>query len=132
MRARAIIDFALLAGGPLFSQSSATSFEVASVRPYVDSGRGPRGTDGGPGTRDPERYTGRGMSLRLYLCVAFDTADCDEQIAGPSWIDDKYDIVANVPAGATTDQFHVMLQNLLIERFRLVLRHQTKTLPVYD
>ena len=78
-------------------QDSGLGFEVASVRPYVQ-GSGPTGTQGGPGSRDPERYLGRGMPLRLYLCVGFATADCQEQIAGPGWIDsEKYDIAANVP-----------------------------------
>lgn len=69
--------------------------------------------------RDPEHYFGWGMSLRAYLCGAFATADCQQQISGPGWIDpEKYDIVSNVPPGADREQFRKMLQNLLVEQFR--------------
>ena len=134
MRIRRLLTFTLLAGSQSFSQNAATSpsFEVASVRLYTERGSGPAGTIGGPGTRDPERYSGRGMPLRLYLCVAFATADCEARISGPRWIEDKYDIIANVPPGATKDQFREMLRNLLVERFKLALHHETKTLPVYE
>lgn len=116
-----------------FAQTSTPSFEVASVRPFNPQGGGGTGTDGGPGTRDPERYTGRGMPLRLYLCVAFATAMCREQVSGPGWIDtEKYDITAKVPPGTSKEQFQKMLQNLLAERFRLAIHRETKTLPVFD
>jgi uncharacterized protein (TIGR03435 family) len=134
MRVPKLASIAVVFGWRLFSQSAATSptFDVASVRPYNERDTGPTGTDGGPGTRDPERFSGRGGSLRFYLCVAVDASDCQEQISGPRWIDDKYDLVANVPPGTTKDQFQKMLQNLLVERFKLVLHHETKTLPVYE
>jgi uncharacterized protein (TIGR03435 family) len=111
----------------------ALSFEVASVRLYSQQQSGPTGTSGGPGTRDPERYTGRGMPLRIYLCVAFATPACQEQMSGPGWIDaEKYDIVAKVPPGTSKEQFQKMMQNLLAERFRLAIRHETKTLQVFN
>jgi uncharacterized protein (TIGR03435 family) len=102
------------------------------VRPHNPQDKTPSGTDGGPGMRDPEHYFGRGMSLRLYLCVGFSIADCQQQISGPGWIDsEKYDIAANVPPGTTKEQFQKMLQNLLVERFQLVLHHETRILRVY-
>jgi uncharacterized protein (TIGR03435 family) len=135
MRIPALVSIAVLIACQLFPQNAtpAPSFEVASVRASTQQEKGPIGTSGGPGTRDPERYTGRGMPLRLYLCVAFATADCQQQISGPGWIDtEKYDVAANVPPRATKEQFQEMLQNLLVERFKLVLHHETKTLPVYE
>src|SRR5262249_33875225 len=114
-------------------QTPLPSFEVASVRPFNPQGKGPIGTNGGPGTRDPGLYTGRGMTLTLYLCVAFNLADCEEQIRGPGWLDtEKYDVAANVPPGTTKAECQQMLQNLLIERFRMVVHHETKMLSVYE
>jgi uncharacterized protein (TIGR03435 family) len=73
------------------------------------------------------------MPLRLYLCVAFATPACQEQISGPGWIDrEKYDIVAKVPPGTSKEQFQKMLQNLLAERFRLAIHHEIRTLQVFD
>jgi uncharacterized protein (TIGR03435 family) len=108
------------------------TFEVASVR-MAGAQNGPTGTEGGPGSRDPEHFTGRGMPLRLYLCLAYATADCQQQISGPGWIDsEKYDVTVNISAATTKEQYQKMLQNLLTERFKLVLHHETKVLPVYE
>lgn len=133
MKATKIAALAVLIACRSYPQGpSPDSFDVASLRPYNDRETSPVGTSGGPGTRDPEHYVGRGMPLRLYLCVAFAANDCRQQISGPGWIDQKYNVMANVPPGTTKDRFNRMLQNLLVERFRLVLHHETKTLPVYE
>jgi len=59
--------------------------------------------------------------------VAFD------QIQGPGWIaEEKYDVAAKVPLGATKDDLKVMLQNLLKERFKLAFHHIIKDFPVYE
>jgi uncharacterized protein (TIGR03435 family) len=64
---------------------------------------------------------------------AFGLVDCQEQIRGPAWISkDEYAIDAHVPPGTTKEQFQVMLQNLLVERFKLALHHETVMLPVYQ
>jgi len=50
---------------------------------------------------------------------------------GPLWMkntDPCYDVVAKVPPGATRDQFRLMLQNLLVERFHLSVHHEARTL----
>jgi uncharacterized protein (TIGR03435 family) len=51
---------------------------------------------------------------------------------GPKWLDsERFDIVAKTPQGATKEQVRVMLQNLLANRFKLTLHHETKELPIY-
>ena len=133
---RAILGGGILAfaWGVAFGQvpDSNLTFDVASVRTAAPQSVG-IGTQGGPGSRDPEHFTGRGMPLRLYLCLAYAAVDCQLQISGPGWIDsEKYDVVVNIPAGTTKEQYQMMLQNLLTERFQLVLHHETKVLPVYE
>lgn len=107
------------------------SFEVASVRP--SGPQSVRGSNGGPGTRDPERFTFSKAVLRDLLFRAYGVEDYWAQISGPGWIDtDEYDLSAKVPPGTTKEQFQQMLQNLLAERFKLVIHHDTKVLPVYE
>jgi uncharacterized protein (TIGR03435 family) len=110
---------------------TALSFEVASVRPS-----GPKsiqGSDGGPGSRDPERYTDGNAPLRSLIFTAYGLKFYDEQISGPGWIGtEKYDIAVKLPPGATKEQFRQMLQNLLAERFKLVVHGETKEFPVYE
>lgn len=51
---------------------------------------------------------------------------------GPSWIHwDRYDITAKVPPGTTLDAARVMQQNLLAERFKLVVHRGDVPVPAY-
>jgi uncharacterized protein (TIGR03435 family) len=53
------------------------------------------------------------------------------QVTAPDWMGtERYDIVAKVPAGATKAQVNVMWQNLLKERFGMVLHHESKDFQV--
>jgi uncharacterized protein (TIGR03435 family) len=55
------------------------------------------------------------------------------QISGPPWLkDDKFTVIANVPEGASKDEFRLMFQNLLIERFNLRLHNESKVARVYS
>ena len=56
------------------------------------------------------------------------------QVQGPSWmtpVAQRFDIVANLPAGATKEQVPQMQQALLAERFKLVIHRDTKEHNVY-
>jgi uncharacterized protein (TIGR03435 family) len=45
---------------------------------------------------------------------------------------ERFDIVAKVPKGATKEQFRVMLQNLLRERFKLTIHREKKDSQIYE
>jgi uncharacterized protein (TIGR03435 family) len=111
-------------------------FEVASVRrvdiPPAANGGVPflGGPTGGIGTSDPRRITYRGTWLVNLITEAFGVRA--DQISGPGWNSpDRYDIVANIPEGATKEQFNVMLGNLLRDRFHLRFHMESKVRPVY-
>ncbi|MBZ5578638.1 MAG: TIGR03435 family protein [Acidobacteriia bacterium] len=135
---RALAGFCLLALLPCGSLSQAQppspTFEVASVKPAAPPNFGGRGLviggrRGGPGTPDPERFSWPYASLKNILMFAYDVQPY--QIAGPAWLDSqRYDLVATVPPGATKEQFHQMLQNLLAERFHLTLHRESKEFSV--
>jgi uncharacterized protein (TIGR03435 family) len=110
-------------------------FEVASIKPSPESAGGGRmmrmGGRGGPGSKDPTRYTAQGMTMMDLLTVAYHVKRY--QISGPEWLTSaRFDINAKIPEGATKEEFGPMLQNLLAERFGLVVHHETKQMPVYD
>jgi uncharacterized protein (TIGR03435 family) len=49
-------------------------------------------------------------------------------IAGPQWMDDeRYDIVATLPARASQDQVPQMLQHVLAERFHMTVHEETRS-----
>lgn len=115
-----------------FGQNSPT-FEVASVKPSPQPGPNERvffgPPRGGPGSRDPGQITWSRAALRNILMTAYDVQTF--QLEGPDWMaNERYDIVAKVPEGATKEQVRVMWQNLLKERFGLTLHHESKEFPV--
>jgi uncharacterized protein (TIGR03435 family) len=113
-----------------YGQSAANlpSFVAASVKlaapPFVFR------CWGGPGTPDPGQFTCTNAPLIVLLTTAYGLKSY--QIEGPDWLNsDRFDIVAKIPAETTKEQYKLMLQNLLAERFKLTLHHQTRELPMY-
>jgi uncharacterized protein (TIGR03435 family) len=54
------------------------------------------------------------------------------QISGPGSIDSRWDVLANVAAGATREQVNLMLQGLLEDRFHLKFHHEMKEFKAYN
>jgi len=114
-------------------------FEVASVKVSTASQdslpiqfRGFGRQSGGPGSTTPGQYTATGISLKNILFRrAFPLNEY--QYVAPSWMDKEvYDIAVKAPPGITQDQFSVMLQNLLIQRFKIELHHEQREHASYD
>jgi uncharacterized protein (TIGR03435 family) len=124
----AVLEISLCMG--VFGQT----FEVASVRPSppADHARGMRvSMTGGPGTNDPGRFACENMDLTNLVTVAYGIARY--QLAAPDWLSEaRFDIAAKVPDGATREQFRIMLQNLLAERFALRTHREKKEVPGYE
>lgn len=108
-----------------FGQASPPAFEVATIRPAAPAAGGGRASSSG------DRVTLNNTTLSNALIRAFGLIS-NGQVAGPSWIfDSRYDIVAKAPDSTPKDQLPLMLQTLLIDRFKLVLHHETRELPAY-
>jgi uncharacterized protein (TIGR03435 family) len=52
-------------------------------------------------------------------------------IAPQSMRDQRHEIVAKVPEGAASGQLKLMIQSMLIDRFKLAVHHETKEMPRY-
>jgi uncharacterized protein (TIGR03435 family) len=107
-------------------------FEVASIKQLQPSG-GPMfvalprlaGQPGG-------RYTHTG-SIRVLFQQAFQMPFV-RQVGGPEWTErDIYSITAKVPDDVpmTAENVRQMVRQLLIDRFKLVAREETRELPIY-
>jgi uncharacterized protein (TIGR03435 family) len=113
-------------------------FEVASVRavdPVAPNTRGGFSFSGGPGTKDPERIRYTQAPLFQILARAFRMQA--DQIIGPDWVTqpyaaERFEMIANVPPGATQEQVSSMMQNLLKERFRLAYHMGKRDLDGYE
>jgi len=119
------------------SQNSVTlKFEVASVKANKS------GADRSPfGVMPGGRFIATNTSLRALILYAYDvTPNLLE--GGPGWLDSaRYDIDAKpeagaIPAGAhggaVWDKTKLMLRTLLVERFKLAIRRETRELPIYE
>lgn len=129
--AAAISPLALVAAPP----QPESAFEVASVKPSPPVRLGDRvyfgPPRGGPGTRDPRRITWTYAAFKNILMAAYNVQTF--QIVAPDWIStSRYDIAASVPDGATSEQVPLMWQNLLKERFGVVLHHESKRFQVEE
>src|SRR5258706_15278617 len=131
---RAIVAILVVCSAVCAQQpDSALTFEVASIKPAAPPEMGMMrvGSRGGPGTGDPTRFTASNFSLSNLITTAYDLRPY--QLTAPSWVNsERFDVVAKVPEGATKEQFRAMLQNLLVERFKLVIHRETKELPVFE
>jgi uncharacterized protein (TIGR03435 family) len=119
---------ALLVCGASYGQAAdqPLEFEVASIKPAPPRKEGEpwgmSGCFGGPGSKDPGRYTCAKASVSLMVVQAFGLKPY--QLRPPYSEDSQFNVEAKVPPGATAEQVKVMLRNLLAERFKLAFHHE--------
>ena len=103
------------------------TFDVASIKP---AGVGMRGYSIRP---LHDRLSAQNVTLKLLIGEAYHVYDF--QISGgPRWIDsDRYDVEAKAASDTppTHSRLREMLQNLLADRFALIVRHEIRERPVY-
>jgi len=102
-------------------------FEVASLKPSPPDARmvGIRPAQGG------ERYEATGVPLKVLIMTAY-RVRLEQIVGGPKWLDtDLFDMQAKAEKPSSVDELHMMLRNLLAERFQLQTHGATKELPMY-
>ena len=119
---------------PAVSQQRTLEFEVASVKSVPAAGfhfssASDVGT-GGPGTADPGMFRCANCTLAALISKAFQLRDYQFP-ARSSLMNDTFAVAARVPPDTTKDEFLVMLQALLKERFALTFHFENKTVRGY-
>jgi uncharacterized protein (TIGR03435 family) len=115
------------AAGQAFAPTGSLTFEVASIKPSTpgEAYVGIHPTPGG------QRYVAAGSPLRDYLYVAYQVRP-DQITGGPGWVETElYDMNAEADRPSSIEDLHIMLQNLLTERFKLRFHYETKEMPAY-
>jgi len=129
----ATLGAVLLASSFAQTPAAAPAFDVASIKPSEPIT--PAMMAGGKihaGMKiDNARVDIGNFPLMQLICKAYDVKPY--QVQGPPWLltGQRFDIVANIPPGATKEQVPQMLQTLLAERFKLVVRRDNKEQTVY-
>jgi uncharacterized protein (TIGR03435 family) len=117
---------ALLPSGLWCQIAVQPKFEVASIKASKSGIRG-GSIEFSPGG---ERFTMTNTPLGALLLVAYDITV--RQISGaPDAISEKYDIAAKAEHPVSRDEMLLMIQALLADRFKLVVRRERKEVPVY-
>ena len=110
------------------AQSSTPSqFDAASVKLSNASAE----TSVGRLQFTPGRVFGTNVSGRDILLEAYHLKSY-QLFGGPKWLDGThFDVEARANTPATVNQLRPMIQNLLAERFQLVVHHETREIAVY-
>jgi uncharacterized protein (TIGR03435 family) len=112
----------LTAAATTLAQSPA--FEAASVKRRTEPGGGFMGRQPGG------RFTAQGVSLQDLIVFSYEIQPY-QIVDGPRWLDtDRWDVTATGAPGSPADVL-VALQNLLTNRFSLVVRREKRELPVF-
>jgi uncharacterized protein (TIGR03435 family) len=126
----------MLAALTMFAQPPAAgpTFDVASIKPsepvtpqMIQAGKIHVGMK-----IDGARVDIGNFTLGQLIAKAYDIKSY--QLQGPSWMiptAQRFDVIANLPAGTTKEQVPQMLQALLAERFKLEIHKESKEQKVY-
>lgn len=111
---------------PFTAATQQAAFEVASIKPSD--------YQGGP-LRITARVGAAGIdfsNVTPRMCIQRAYGVKPYQLTGPEWIStERYMIVAKAASAVPEDKILLMLQTLLIERFKLAIHREAKEMPVY-
>jgi len=114
----------------------ALTFEVASIKPSPPPDGRPRavraiGVPGSPYGKDPGRFATENFSLSNLITMAYDIPYY--RLSAPDLlVRSEFNVEAKMPVDTTKEQFQVMLQNLLAERFGLKVHWTSKQMDLYN
>lgn len=112
------------------------AFEVASIKPNHSNENMIRIMF------SPGRFTANGVTIKELIKNAYHVKD-DQLSGAPNWVSsDRFDIEAKMtdataemmqklPRDQSVEQHRLLIQSLLVDRFKLKVGHQTKELPIY-
>ncbi|MEP7273125.1 MAG: TIGR03435 family protein [Acidobacteriota bacterium] len=110
---------ALLAG----SAWAQPAFEAASIRPTTQGAR----------SIDLSSKSIRMQGQTLLECLRWSYNTQSPMILGPSWLTElRFDIAAATDTGTTEAEMRLMMQQLLAERFKLVLHRESRVLSILE
>jgi uncharacterized protein (TIGR03435 family) len=118
------------------------AFDVASVKQDLVSPTSAQARSSNVSLGPEDRYAPTGgllsaknWPLLQYIVFAYKLSPSQTQATMsqlPKWANtNRYDIQAHASGNPTKDQFRLMMQDLLANRFKLAIHYETKQLPVF-
>jgi uncharacterized protein (TIGR03435 family) len=125
-----VVCVLFVTSGASTAQTVKPTFEVASVKPTVQDSNEPIGASFNvePGGR----LRATGATLRDLVKFAYDLQEFQLE-GGTAWMaSSRFDVTARADSEASRRELRAMLQSLLRDRFKLSVRRESRTLPVYE
>jgi len=101
-----------------------TEFEVAEIKvskPGAQPG----------GSINPGRVEVFAITMKEMLNFAYDVQE-ESITGGPKWMDtDHFDVVAKTPTAVPFEDMRVMLQNLIVQKFKFTFHKEDQPMPVF-
>jgi uncharacterized protein (TIGR03435 family) len=123
-----LLTFVLMHTGTRPQVSAVNGFEVASVkRSGPNSGLTKIMVEPG------DRLTASSVPVSLLIQFAYELQD-SQLVGARGWVaSELFDVQAKAPTGTASgaDPVRAMLRSLLADRFKLIIRHETRQLPAY-
>jgi uncharacterized protein (TIGR03435 family) len=124
------------------AQSSTVSankleFEVASVRPNKSGGKSSMNVDPLPGDHFVPTgglYSAKNIVLIQYIAFAYKLTlnQLQSVVSQVPWVaNEQFDIEARAGGDPTKDQYRMMMQSLLADRFKMTVHYETRQIPVF-
>jgi uncharacterized protein (TIGR03435 family) len=134
LRTILVLSVGIAPAMPVF-QSDAPTFEVASIRPN-NSGENEMRFNYMAG-----RFTATNVTLRMLVRAAYNVQD-SQVVGGPKWVTfDRFNILAKGDVGRSSapmviqpdgpSRLQLMMQALLVDRFKLVVHKEARESNVY-
>jgi uncharacterized protein (TIGR03435 family) len=121
----------LFVAGLAVAYAQPPNFDVVSIKLSPPDAGSTVSSGGGPGTRRPGVWTCQNMSLYNIVWIAFNLRS--QQLIAPDWMNEpRFDITAKIPEGTTREQFFLMFQIMLADRFGLKVHHDRKEVQGYE
>ncbi|HZI81779.1 MAG TPA: TIGR03435 family protein [Vicinamibacterales bacterium] len=114
--------------GAVFAQTApnAVKFAAADLSLRARTGTTNQPTMTG-GVLRGGRYDLRNATMLDLIATAYSVGDTDLITGGPAWLErQRFDIAAKAPQDTTPANIKLMLQDLLADRFKLVIRRETR------
>lgn len=125
----ALLGFAFVTASGQPAPENKLAFEVASVRTHVSGAPGSTGRTGIQ--EDAGQVRIENLSLRALIGISYGLKG-KEQLSGPGWLNTvTFDIVAKPPVGSKPGQLRYLLRNLLTDRFKLSVNHETRRISTF-
>ena len=126
----ALLASILLVSAAYAQAPARLEFEAASVKPIPEGDVVTVFCKGGPGSTDPGLFRCRNSSLSNLISRAYGLKP--NQLIAPDWADSaRFDVDAKIPDGTSQETLQQMLQNLLADRFKLVVHRESRESTEY-